>query len=142
MSGAFPCLNWPRLPRLPQTVGYGCAAFVATLLLLQPLLCVVTCLSYAHGHAAHGGHQHHHEGAHTSPQGSPGAADPASPAPLCPYAAIAGVAPLPAFWPGLLPAMPTLLALVALLHGLVAPGPARLSSRHSAPPLPPPRPAA
>jgi hypothetical protein len=103
--------------------GSCCAAAVVLLLLLQPLLCVMQCAMEAR------------PATHTSAQAAPTdpflchMSGPQSPHPLI----------IPAFWPGVLPALALLAAAHALVCRLMPAAPPGLVAHRWVPPLPPPR---
>ncbi len=111
---------------------------VIMLLLIQPLLCAVTCLIHNHGsHAAAptGSHAHHLGAAHATHAASEQVV------PVCASGmpAIAHIFVTPTFWPSLLPALLILLTIRALQQRLSPPVHALLISHPLAPPLRPPR---
>ncbi|NNJ11270.1 hypothetical protein EKD04_013090 [Chloroflexales bacterium ZM16-3] len=114
-------LNW--LPLTWRQLGLCCAAAVVLLLLLQPLLCVAHCAvdDYFAPRAA----------AQAAPNGPF----------LCHIAAPEGVDTLiiPAFWPGVLPALVLIIMACALWFRLGIARISPLSPRRWAPPIPPPR---
>lgn len=103
-----------------------CASIVMLILLLQPLLCVLHCSLVRYV---------------THRQTQDPADDPwqlfvcAGPAQPTPHQSIL----IPAFWPGVLPALTMLIAYLPLLRYLTLPIPAHPSPRTLSPLTPPPR---